>query len=67
MAITRNLISLLKVEGCRQAFTFTSLLELPHQPAERDGHDTNEYRSQAKDNIDGVVRGYVSRIQYGHS
>ena len=42
-----------------RAFTFTPLLELPHQPTERDSHDTDDNRSQAEGNVDSIIRGYV--------
>jgi len=49
-----------------RTFTCTPLLELPHQPAERDGNNTDDNRSQAEGDIDSIVRGYVSRMSRGH-
>jgi hypothetical protein len=62
-----NTLACVKEEGRWRAFTLTLLLELPHQPAERDGHNADDYRNQAKCNIDRIIGGYISRMQSGHS
>jgi hypothetical protein len=43
VAFAQILLVDVQAEGCTPAFTFTPLLELPHQAAEHDGHDADEH------------------------